>query len=102
MNTFSTEERNALIINNVSLAEKIAFSKKKKLTHISLEELKSAAYLGLVEAASNYNPNKNNCFPAFAVWRIIGAIRDYLREISWCKRSKYFKVVQIEKFDYLF
>ena len=70
---------NSLILNNISLAEKIAKSKKRKLSHISYDELKSAAYLGLVEAANNYNSSENDNFPAFAVWRIIGAVRDYLR-----------------------
>ena len=74
---------NSLILNNISLAEKIAKSKKRKLSHISYDELKSAAYLGLVEAANNYNSSENDNFPAFAVWRIIGAVRDYLRELSW-------------------
>lgn len=87
MTTFTTEERHALVLNHISLAKKIAYSKKKKLSHISLDELNSAAYLGLVEAANNYNPEKNDCFSAFAIWRIIGAVRDYLRELSWGSRS---------------
>jgi RNA polymerase sigma factor (sigma-70 family) len=92
MTTLTTEERNSLILNNVLLAENIAKSKKKKLTQVSFDELKSAAYLGLVEAASHYDPLKNDCFPAYAVWRIIGSIRDYLRELSWGPRSKPIKM----------
>ncbi len=80
-------ERNLLVINHIALAEKIAKSKKRKLSHVSYEELKSAAYLGLVEAATNYNSEENDCFSAYAVWRIIGAVRDYLRELSWGSRS---------------
>ena len=87
MTDFTTEERNALIMNNISLAEKIAKSRKKKLSHISYDELKSAAYLGLVEAANNYDPQENDCFPAYAVWRVIGAVQDYLRELSWGTRA---------------
>lgn len=92
MTTLTTEERNYLILNNVLLADNIAKSKKKKLTQVSYDELKSAAYLGLVEAASHYDPGKNDCFPAYAVWRIIGSIRDYLRELSWGPRSKPIKM----------
>jgi RNA polymerase sigma factor (sigma-70 family) len=99
MNTFTTEERNALVLKNIFLAEKIALSRKKKLSHVSFEELKSAAYLGLVEAATNYNPDQNDCFPAFAIWRIIGAVRDYLREISWGPRSRPSKAFDIEKHE---
>lgn len=85
-------EQNLLVINHIALAEKIAKSKKRKLSHVSYEELKSAAYLGLVEAAKNYNPEENDCFSAYAVWRIIGAVRDYLRELSWGSRSNPIKM----------
>lgn len=94
-NFTTTEERHALVLDHVSLAEKIAKSRKKKLTQVSYDELKSAAYLGLVEAAAHYNPQENDCFPAYAVWRIIGAVRDYLRELSWGPRSSPVKMVEI-------
>lgn len=84
-------KKTELILNNLFLAEKIAKSRKKKLSHISYEEFKSAAYLGLVEAANSYDPQKNNCFEAYAIWRIIGSIRDYLRELSWGSRSNRLK-----------
>jgi len=87
MNTFTLIERNALIVENLPLANKIAKSKKRKLSHVSYDELQSAAYLGLVEAAQSYQPEENDCFAAFAVWRIIGAVRDYLRELSWGSRA---------------
>ena len=82
------DQQQSLVLSHLYLAEKIAKSKKKKLSHISYDELKSAAYLGLVEASTRYNPDVNNCFAAYAVWRIIGSIRDYLRELSWGTRSK--------------
>lgn len=78
---------NTLIIDNLHLAEKLAKSKKRNLTNVSYDELKSAAYLGLVEAANNYREEENTCFPSFAAFRIIGAIQDYLRELSWGSRS---------------
>jgi RNA polymerase sigma factor (sigma-70 family) len=95
MTNITTVERHALIMDHVSLAEKIAKSRKKKLTQVSYDELRSAAYLGLVEAASNYNPQENDCFPAYAVWRIIGAVRDYLRELSWGPRSNPVKMAEV-------
>jgi len=93
--TYTTQERHALIMDHVFLAERIAKSKKKKLSHVSYDELKSAAYLGLVEAANHYDPQENDCFAAYAIWRIIGAVRDYLREISWGPRSKPVKMVEV-------
>jgi len=95
MTNFTTAGRHALVLNHVYLAEKIAKSKKKKLTQVSYDELKSAAYLGLVEAAAHYDPQENDCFPAYAVWRIIGAVRDYLRELSWGPRSNPVKMVEV-------
>ena len=95
MTNFTTTERHALVMDHVSLAEKIAKSRKKKLTQVSYDELRSAAYLGLVEAAAHYNPQENDCFPAYAVWRIIGAVRDYLRELSWGPRSNPVKMTEV-------
>jgi RNA polymerase sigma factor (sigma-70 family) len=89
-------ERNLLITDHLYLAEKIAKSRKKKLTQVSYDELKSAAYLGLVEAASKYNQLENDSFPKYAIWRIIGAVQDYLREISWGPRSNYVKMSAYE------
>lgn len=95
MNTFTLSERNALIVENLPLANKIAKSKKRKLSHVSYDELQSAAYTGLVEAAHSYKPEENDCFAAFAVWRIIGAVRDYLRELSWGTRANPQKMAPI-------
>lgn len=99
MTNFTTAERHALVLDHVYLAEKIAKSRKKKLTQVSYDELKSAAYLGLVEAAAHYNPQENDCFPAYAIWRIIGAVRDYLRELSWGPRSSPVKMVEVCVFE---
>lgn len=95
MTNLTVQDRNDLVMQNISLAEKIAKSKKKNLSHIYYEELKSAAYLGLVEAANLYNPCKNENFAAYAIWRIIGAVRDYLRELSWGSRKNPVKMEDI-------
>lgn len=93
--------RHALVLDNISLADKIAKCKKRQLSHISLDELKSAAYLGLVEAANNYKQQENDCFPAYAVWRIIGSVKDYLRELSWGKRSNRVDMTHIEDDEFV-
>ena len=99
----TVEERNALVIKYLFLAEKIAKNWKRKLSHISFDELNSAACLGLVQAASRYKKEKNDSFESYAVMRIIGAIRDYLRELSWGSRANPIK--KVESFvleEYLF
>jgi RNA polymerase sigma factor for flagellar operon FliA len=82
------KNKKELILSNINLANKMASSKKRLLSHVHYEDLQSAAYLGLVEAANNFDNNKNVCFEIFATWRIKGAIKDYLREINWGTRRK--------------
>lgn len=70
-----------LVIENMSLADRLAYQKKKNLPKfIDIEELKSAAYLGLVEAANRFKPEVGVKFSTFAYVRIFGAMCDYLRE----------------------
>lgn len=69
-----------LVIQYLPLANKLACQKKKHLPKfVDLEDLKSAAYLGLVEAANRFDPKFGVKFSTFAYTRIFGAIYDYLR-----------------------
>jgi RNA polymerase sigma factor (sigma-70 family) len=70
-----------LVVDFMPLANKLACQKKKNLPKfVDLEDLKSAAYLGLVEAANRFNPDLGIKFSTFAYLRILGSICDYLRE----------------------
>jgi len=73
-----------LILENISLAKKIARHSKSKYYFCDLDELESAAYMGLVTAAKSFDKNKKN-FLLYARYKIHYAIIDYLREISWGK-----------------
>lgn len=76
------EERNDLICRHLSLADRIAASQFKKTPKsVYFEDLKSAALLGLTEAASNYKGTIP--FENFAMYRIFGEIKDYLRSLAW-------------------
>lgn len=92
-----TIDRTALINNALSFAEKIARKKHRSTPHINYDEIKSAAYMGLVEAANAYDPEESDCFEAFAAFRIVGAIQDYLRELGWGSRRKPLK----REYDYV-
>jgi RNA polymerase sigma factor (sigma-70 family) len=73
------EERNDLILNHVSFADSIAKNQFRKNSQTNLDELKSAAYMGLVDAASKYDGFTP--FLAYASYRISGEIKDYMRSI---------------------
>lgn len=86
----------ALILNNLSLAHKLARAKKRKIYNVTLEELEAAAYLGLVEAAHSFEEQDEERFPVFAFFRVSGAINDYLRELAWGPRNQ---LLERESFD---
>jgi RNA polymerase sigma factor (sigma-70 family) len=78
---------NKLIEENLFLAKKIASDRKKSVPKfVDFEELQSAAYLGLVEAANRFDENRGIAFSTFAYPRIFGAVLDYLRQN--CKFEK--------------
>lgn len=77
-----------LVEKYIPLANKLAYQKKTSLpSFIDIDEIKSAAYLGLVEAASRFDPLRGS-FSTYAYPRIMGAIQDYLRELNWCKKRQ--------------
>jgi RNA polymerase sigma factor (sigma-70 family) len=86
------EERNELIIKYIPLANKIAFQKNKTTPkNITLDEIKSAAYMGLIDAATKFRPELCS-FPTYAKFRIIGSIKDYLKniKIDFCELKDYY------------
>lgn len=91
----STMQR--LVEQYIPWANKLANQKKRSLPKfIDLEEIKSAAYMGLVEAASRYKPELGIEFTTFSYPRIWGAIHDYLREQGWMKRGDYQQVISLD------
>lgn len=86
-----------LVEQYIPLANKLAYQKKRSLPNfVDVEELKSAAYMGLCEAASRYNPDFGVAFSTFAYPRVFGAIHDYLREMGWGKRSEPIQVLSLD------
>lgn len=84
-----TTEQQLLVEQYVPLANKLAFQKKRVLpNHVDVEELQSAAYMGLVEAASRYDSSLGVAFSTYAYPRIFGAIHDYLRQQGWGRRGE--------------
>lgn len=80
------DKRNALILSHIRLANFFARIKFEKTPpKVTLEELQSAAYYGLVSYASKPDVNESNFQPHA---RIKGAILDHLRSIGWGPRGR--------------
>lgn len=70
-----------LVLKHITLADKIAIQMFPKLKNkYSLDELKSSAYLGLIDAAEKYEINNNKPFENFARKRIKGSILDEVKD----------------------
>jgi len=64
---------------------------------IEYQELVSAGILGLVDAATKFDINKNTEFKSYAEWRIKGAILDDLRARDFISRQQRQKYKKYEK-----
>lgn len=91
----SIEQQN-LVVSHLPLAHKLALSAKKKASFLNYDELKSAAYLGLSEAALKFDSNLGISFEIFASCRVFGTIKDYMRELSWGSRNNLIKTESFE------
>ena len=97
METLLLEERDELIYEHMKLAERIALCKSKSVPRsVQSDELISAAYMGLVDAANKFNGCRKS-FKSYAIIKIKGAITDYLREVSWGARNHYFTPLSLDR-----
>ena len=86
--TVDNETRDRLVMAHVTLVKVLA----QRLAHrlppeVEVKELISVGVLGLVEAASRYQPSLGVPFEAFARRRVHGAMLDSLRSMDWVPRS---------------
>ena len=66
------------------LADGIARSRSRSLPpNVTFEDVRSAAYYGLAEAASRYDERRGVPFPAYARTRISGEITDFFRGLRY-------------------
>jgi RNA polymerase sigma factor (sigma-70 family) len=78
------------------MAESLAKDFRTK-QRIEREELRSTAYMALVQAARTFDPARKVNFATFARHRIRGALRDYLRNViseSWPTETRLRPVTQ--------
>lgn len=93
-----TPEQSALVESHLSVAESAAVKMYRRAPNaLNLDDLKGAAYLGLVMAAqrwetycddNQYDPGATHYFKAYASRRCAGAILDSLRKLDWVPRSE--------------
>lgn len=82
------EERNKLILRNLSLVDKIAWKIFRKISRfIDIDDLVGAGRLGLVEAGRNYKGRPGAKFETYAGYRIGGEIYDEVRRINILSRA---------------
>ncbi len=86
--TRSVDLRNQLVEMYVPLVHKLAEIMARKLwPRVSADELASAGFDGLIGAVSSFDPSRGVKFETYCRQRIVGAIRDWQREIDPLGRS---------------
>ncbi len=80
--------RDRRVIDNLSLVRVIALRVQVGMRmHVDLDDLIHAGVVGLITAASNFDPAKEVAFSSYAKHRIRGAILDDLRAGDWASRD---------------
>src|SRR5947209_4825295 len=84
----SLEVRDAIVLEHLPLVKAIAIRVHESLpVHVDLDDLIHAGVLGLFDAVTKYDSEKNVAFHAYAKHRIKGAILDSLRQMDWASRD---------------
>jgi RNA polymerase sigma factor for flagellar operon FliA len=80
--------RDRIILEHLQLVKAIALRVHENLpVHVDLDDLVHAGVLGLFDAASKYDSEKQVAFSSYAKHRIKGAILDSLRQLDWASRD---------------
>ena len=83
-----TSKRDRVVLEHLPLVKAIAVRVYENLpVHVDLDDLVHAGILGLFDAATKYDPEKQVVFSSYAKHRIKGAILDSLRQLDWASRD---------------
>jgi RNA polymerase sigma factor for flagellar operon FliA len=86
--TVDIATRDRLVMDHVGLVKALASRVAHRVPRqVEVAELMSVGVVGLIEAASRYQPSLGVPFNAFARRRIHGAMLDSLRGLDWVPRS---------------
>ncbi|HZP03501.1 MAG TPA: FliA/WhiG family RNA polymerase sigma factor [Terracidiphilus sp.] len=79
-----TQEQIQMLLKYLPLVNFLARGIHRRIPHhISVEDLASAGTVGLIDAVTRFEPEKNPSFSQYAQFRIRGAILDSLRSLDW-------------------
>lgn len=80
--------RDQVVLEHLPLVKAIAVRVHENLpVHVDVEDLVHAGILGLFDAATRFDPDKQVAFSSYAKHRIKGAILDSLRQLDWASRD---------------
>jgi RNA polymerase sigma factor for flagellar operon FliA len=89
--------RDRVVLEHLALVKAIAVRVHENLpVHVELDDLVHAGILGLFDAATKFNPEKQVAFSSYAKHRIKGAILDSLRQLDWASRDMRRRHKQVE------
>ncbi len=81
-------DREELVTQHSDLVKRIAFHLLSRLPpSVQAEDLVQAGMIGLLEAASHYDPSRGASFETYAGIRIRGSMLDEIRRSDWTPRS---------------
>ena len=91
------EVADQLVLDHLGIARTIALHMYNMLPkHVELDDLIHAGLMGLLDAASKYDPSKQVRFLSYAKYRIRGAIFDSLRKLDVASRELRRQLKEIE------
>ena len=89
--------RDKVVLEHLPLVKAIAVRVHENLpVHVDLDDLVHAGILGLFDAATKYDPDKQVAFSSYAKHRIKGSILDSLRQLDWASRDLRRRHKQVE------
>lgn len=89
--------RDRVVLEHLPLVRAIAVRVHDNLpVHVDLDDLIHAGIMGLFDAATKFDTDKNVAFSSYAKHRIKGAILDSLRQLDWASRDLRRRHKQVE------
>ncbi len=91
-------KRDRVVLEHLPLVRVIAVRVHENLpVHVDLDDLVHAGIMGLFDAATKFDADKNVAFSSYAKHRIKGAILDSLRQLDWASRDLRRRHKQVEQ-----